>query len=154
MIIKTLNDTLQKKCLIGLTYFDVNGVQLKQTLLAGTVTSVDEEMGIKLNLLTVGSASNINNKSTKNNSAKKKSSKGKEAEFILPSNTSCWFTAPKGDFHTSVENVKITDPDYLITWDIYQTKAQKTEDGITDNIKDGEQQWWQWRPRTQKPQVG
>jgi len=149
MIIKTLNDTLQKKCLIGLTYFDVNGVQLKQTLLAGTVTSVDEEMGIKLNLLTADSTTN----------AKKKSSKGKEAEFILPSNTSCWFTAPKGDFHTSVENVKITDPDYLITWDIYQTKAQKTEDGITDtnikeNAKDGEQQWWQWRPRTEKPQVG
>jgi hypothetical protein len=144
MIIKTLNDTLQKKCLIGLTYFDVNGVQLKQTLLAGTVTSVDEEMGIKLNLFTLDSATNTN----------KKSSKGKEAEFILPANTSCWFTAPKGDFHTSVENVKITDPDYLITWDIYQTKAQKTEDGITNNIKDGEQQWWQWRPRTQKPQVG
>jgi len=149
MIIKTLNDTLQKKCLIGLTYFDVNGMQLKQTLLAGTVTSVDEEMGIKLNLLTVDSTTNTNNKSNK----------GKEAEFILPANTSCWFTAPKGDFHTSVENVKITDPDYLITWDIYQTKAQKTEDGITDtnikeNAKDGEQQWWQWRPRIEKPQVG
>ena len=144
MTIKTLYDTLQKRCLIGLTYFDVNGVQLKQTLLAGTVTSVDEEMGIKLNLLTLDSATNANKKSTK----------GKEAEFILPANTSCWFNAPKGDFHTSVENVKITDPDYLITWDIYQTKAQKTADGIKDNIKDGEQQWWQWRPRTQKPQVG
>jgi hypothetical protein len=149
MIIKTLNDTLQKKCLIGLTYFDVNGVQLKQTLLAGTVTSVDEEMGIKLNLLTLGSASNTNNRSTK-----KKNTQHKEAEFILPANTSCWFTAPKGDFHTSAENVKITDPDYLITWDIYQTKAQKTTDGIKDNIRDGEQQWWQWRPRTEKPQVG
>jgi len=149
MTIKTLNDTLQKKCLIGLTYFDVNGVQLKQTLLAGTVTSVDKEMGIKLNLLTLDSANNHDNKSTK-----KTRNKGKQAEFILPANTSCWFTAPKGDFHTSVDNVKITDPDYLITWDIYQTKAQKTTDGITDNIKDGEQQWWQWRPRTQKPQVG
>jgi hypothetical protein len=144
MIIKTLDDTLQKKCLIGLTYFDVNGTQLKQTLLAGTVTSVDEEMGIKLNLLTIDSASHTNNKGNK----------VKEAEFILPANTSCWFKAPKGDFHTSLENVKITDPDYLITWDIYQTKAQKTADGITDNIKDGEQQWWQWRPRTEKPQVG
>jgi len=149
MTIKTLNDTLQKKCLIGLTYFDVNGVQLKQTLLAGTVTSVDEEMGIKLNLLTLDSVKKNHNKS-----ANKTSFKGKKAEFILPANTSCWFTAPKGDFHTSVENVKITDPDYLITWDIYQTKAQKTADGIKDNIKDGEQQWWQWRPRTQKPQVG
>jgi len=144
MTIKTLNDTLHKKCLIGLTYFDANGVQLKQTLLAGTVTSVDREMGIKLNLLAL-SPENI---------SKKKSSNKKAAEFTLPANTSCWFTAPRGDFHTSIENVKITDPDYLITWDIYQTKAQKTVDGIKDNIKDGEQQWWQWRPRTQQPQVG
>jgi len=149
MIIKKLNDTLQKKCLIGLTYFDVNGVQLKQTLLAGTVTSVDKEMGITLNLFSAEADINAGNKS-----AKSKEAKNKAAEFILPANISCWFTAPKGDFHTSVENVKITNPDYLITWDIYQTKAQKTDDGVKDNIKDSEHQWWQWRPRTQKPQVG
>ena len=89
-----------------------------------------------------------NNKSINNNSAKKKSNKGKEAEFILPSNTSCWFNAPKGDFHTSVENVKITDPDYLITWDIYQTKEQ---DG--NSKKDSQQQWWKWYPRTEEPVV-
>lgn len=148
-MLKNLNDTLQKKCLIGLTYFDVNGEQLKQTLLAGTVKSVDEEMGITLILFIKKSA----------DAAKNKKAKEKEAEFILPADTSCWFKAPKGDFHTSVENIKITDPDYLITWDIYQTKAQKTADGakgtdVKNNIKDGEQQWWQWRPRTQKPQVG
>jgi len=149
MIINKLNDTLQKKCLIGLTYFNVNGEQLKQTLLAGTVTSVDEEMGITLNLFSAEADTSAGNKS-----AKGKEAKNKTAEFILPANISCWFTAPKGDFHTSVENVKITNPDYLITWDIYQTKAQKTDDGVTDNIKDSAHQWWQWRPRTQKPQVG
>jgi|GEM_PF-358387 len=149
MIIKKLSDTLQKKCLIGLTYFDVNGAQLKQTLLAGTVTSVDEEMGITLKLLSAEVATITGNKS-----AKGKDAKNKAAAFILPANVSCWFTAPKGNFHTSAENVKITDPDYLITWDIYQTKAQKTDSGIKDNIKDAEHQWWQWRPRTQKPQVG
>jgi len=144
-MIKKLEDTLQKKCLIGLTYFDVNGEQLKQTLLAGTVKSVDDEMGITLILFINKSAD-----TAKNNSAKKK-----EAEFILPADTSCWFKAPKGDFHTSVENIKITNPDYLITWDIYQTKAQKTADGAKkSDIEDGEQQWWQWQPRTQKPQVG
>jgi len=147
MIIQNLNDTLQKKCLIGLTYFDASGEQLKQTLLAGTVTSVDEEMGITLRLFSASSTSATDNKQDK-------SAKDKAAEFILPANISCWFTAPKGDFHTSIENVKITNPDYLITWDIYQTKAQKTDDGVKDNIKDSEHQWWQWRPRIQKPQVG
>lgn len=138
-MLERFEDTLQKKCLIGLTYFDVNGEQLKQTLLAGIVKSIDDEMGITLSLFTIKSKKNI---------------KKPEAEFILPADMSCWFKAPKGDFHTSVENVRVTDPDYLITWDIYQTKAQKTADGVKDNIKDGEQQWWQWRPRTQKPQVG
>jgi len=147
MIIKNLNDTLQKRCLIGLTYFDASGKQLKQTLLAGTVTSVNEELGITLCLLKDNSTTHTKNKQDK-------SGKDKDAEFILPGNLSCWFKAPKGDFHTSIENVMIINPDYLITWDIYQTKAQKTDDGVKDNIKDSEHQWWQWRPRIQKPQVG
>jgi hypothetical protein len=144
MIIKKLDDTLEKKCLIGLTYFDASGEQLKQTLLAGKVISVDEEMGITLRLFSTSITQD----------KPEKTANDKSAEFILPANLSCWFTAPKGDFHTSIENVKITNPDYLITWDIYQTKAQKTADGVNENIKDGEQQWWKWQPRTEKPQVG
>ena len=143
-MINKLEDTLQKNCLIGLTYFNVDGEQLKQTLLAGTVKSADKEIGITLTLLDSSSV----------DASSADAAKHKSAEFILPADVSCWFTAPKGDFHTSVEQVKITNPDYLVTWDIYQTKAQKTTDGAENGIKDGEQQWWQWRPRTQMPQVG
>jgi len=52
-MLKTLEDTLKKRCLIGLTYFDIDGKELKQQLLAGTVTAVDAEMGITIKLLTV-----------------------------------------------------------------------------------------------------
>lgn len=136
MTINSHSDILQKQCLLGLTYFDVTGKQLKQTLLAGTVISVDEEMGITLHLHA--------NNSTNNE-------KAKAAQFILPANLSCWFKAPKGNFHTSTEGVKLSDPDYLVTWDIYQSKAQNTKNN--DNNHDGEQQWWQWQPRTENPRV-
>jgi len=131
-MLKALEDTLNKSCLIGLTYFDVSGKQLKQTLLAGRVKSVDKEMGITLSLLGASLDKEPANKSS--------------AEFILPANLSCWFKAPKGDFHTSQTDVKITDPDFLVTWDIHQTKD-------TSSKQEGEQQWWQWVPRTADPKV-
>lgn len=130
-MLKTLEDTLQKTCLIGLSYFDIDGRELKKQLLAGTVTAVDAEMGITIKLL----SDNTNDQK-------------KDANFIIPATLSCWFTAPKGDFHTSHEQVKIKDPDYLVTWDIYQTK--KPEDA---KAQEGVQQWWKWYPRTQDPQV-
>ena len=134
-MLKTLEDTLQKRCLIGLTYFDIDGKELKQQLLAGTVTAVDAEMGITLKLL-----------------AADKKGENKEANFIIPATLSCWFKAPKGEFHTSHEQVKIIDPDFLVTWDIYQTKPQSKHQ---DDKKAGEgvQQWWKWYPRTEDPTV-
>jgi len=51
--------------------------------------------------------------------------KNTAANFILPTDLSCWFTAPKGEFHTSQRGVKIINPDYLVTWDIYQVKDKK-----------------------------
>ena len=51
-MLKTLEDTLTKSCLIGLTYFDFDGNELKKQLLAGTVMAVDAEMGITIKLLT------------------------------------------------------------------------------------------------------
>ncbi len=131
-MLKTLEDTLKKSCLIGLTYFDIDGKELKKQLLAGTVTSVDAEMGITLELLTDDSNDN------KNKTA---------ANFIIPATLSCWFNAPKGEYHTSHNGIKIINPDYLVTWDIYQTKAQD------DKQQDGEQQWWKWYPRTEDPVV-
>ena len=124
---------INKTCLIGLSYFDVEEKLLKQTMLAGTVLSVDSEMGITVALL-------HSSEKTKENTP----------NFILPNNLSCWFIAPKGDFHTSQPGIKITDPDYLVTWDIYQTKPQQEP----DKSSDGEQQWWKWVPRTEAPKIG
>jgi len=133
-MLNTIQDTLHKNCLIGLSYFDVKGNKLKQNILAGHVIKVDSSIGITVELSTSQSESKgINDK----------------AHFILPTELSCWFTAPKGEYHTSQVGVKIINPDYLVTWDIYQTKNQKES-----SSQDGEQQWWQWQPRVQKPNVG
>tara|TARA_B110000881_G_C18577183_1_gene519352 strand:+ start:1309 stop:1725 length:417 start_codon:yes stop_codon:yes gene_type:complete len=136
-MLKTPADTLKKTCLIGLTYFDLDGKELKRQLLAGTVVAVDAEMGITVALLSEG-----DNASAENTKSKK------QANFIIPATLSCWFKAPKGDFHTSHEQVKIVNPDYLVTWDIYQTKKPKDE-----KAQEGVQQWWKWYPRTQDPMV-
>ncbi|MEY8201299.1 MAG: hypothetical protein RPS47_18835, partial [Colwellia sp.] len=108
-MLKAIEDTLNKSCLIGLSYFNVQGEQLKQNILAGRVIEVDSEMGITIELST-------SEPSTSNNDKKQR------ANFILPIDLSCWFTAPEGEFHTSQKGVKIVNPDYLVTWDIYQTK--------------------------------
>jgi len=109
--------------LIALSYFDITGKVLKESVLTGIVKSVDKDIGITLKL-------------SSNNDT--------EAEFIIPGDLSCWFVAPKGEFHTSQAGIKVINPDYLITWDIHQTK---------DNTPDGEQQWWQWQPRCIKPNI-
>lgn len=142
-MLTSLQQTLNKTCLIGLSYFDKEHNLLKQSMLAGTVVSVDKEMGITVELLvaTDNSLSKVAQTNAKQNTDKK------SAQFMLPANLACWFIAPAGDFHTSTEGVKITNPDYLVTWDIFQTKSQ-------ENIADGEQQWWQWQPRTTAPQIG
>lgn len=125
-MLTTLEHALDKTCLIGLSYFDVNNQLLKQQTLAGKVNSVSKENGISVVL---------------------KGSKGSDKlpEFIIPADLSCWFVAPKGDFHTSIEDIKVTNPDYLVTWDIHQSRGDKQE---------GEQQWWQWVPRAQTPNYG
>ena len=137
-MLKAIEDTLNKSCLIGLSYFNVQGEQLKQNILAGRVIEVDSEMGITIELST-------SEPSTSNNDKKQR------VNFILPIDLSCWFTAPEGEFHTSQKGVKIVNPDYLVTWDIYQTKQKQSE---SSDKPDSEQQWWQWRPRTQSPNVG
>jgi len=138
-MLKHIEDTLNKSCLIGLTYYAVQGDELKQNILAGRIVKVDNEIGITVELTT-------NDKNT-------------GAHFILPTNLSCWFNAPKGEFHTSQKGVKIINPDYLVTWDIFQTKEQTAKEqgkGVItkSSPEDSEQQWWQWRPRTQPPNVG
>ncbi len=140
-MLKKIEDTLNRSCLIGLSYFNVQGEQLKQNILAGRVVNVDSEMGLTIELF----ANNVPS-----------TSPPKKVHFIFPTDLSCWFTAPKGEFHTSQRDVKIVNPDYLVTWDIYQTKKQEVQDKdpVAERSQESEQQWWQWQPRTQPPNVG
>ncbi len=122
----TLETTIEKTCLIGLTYFNAEGEMLKQSLLAGKVSYSDAEKGIGIALfekegLDLGSK-----------------------QFLIPTDLSCWFTAPKGKFHTSVEGVTLTNPDFLVTWDIYQSRRIESDEQM---------QWWEWKPRIEQPSV-
>lgn len=146
-MLRTIEDTLNKTCLVGLSYFDAQGEQLKQNIISGRVIKVDSEMGITIELPT------LNNERNKKGNVNK-SAKSQTAHFILPTDLSCWFNAPKGEFHTSQAGVKIVNPDYLVTWDIYQLKDKQNEDKTKKTVQDSQQQWWQWRPRTQAPNVG
>ncbi|EDP99079.1 hypothetical protein [Shewanella benthica] len=143
----TLETTIEKTCLIGLTYFTAEGEMLKQSLLAGKVSSCDAEKGIGIALF------------------EKEKSDQASKQFLIPTDLSCWFTAPKGKFHTSVEGITVTDPNYLITWDIYQTRSYKQESDEGEAAKpisdkqsgkqgDEQMQWWEWKPRTEQPKVG
>jgi len=145
-MLTTIEDTLNKTCLIGLSYFNVQGEQLKQNIIAGRVIKVDSEMGITIELSSLGDKPNDKNKPDK--------AQSQHAHFILPTDLSCWFNAPKGEFPTNQAGVKIINPDYLVTWDIYQLKDQKNSEKTPKSSQDSEQQWWQWRPRTQSPNVG
>ncbi len=140
----TLDDLVNKTCLIGLTYLNVQGDLLKQVQLAGTVISVHEENGIAIQLdnqekpesliiavdSVVDSASGLN--------------KQDEDLFVLPPSLSAWFVAPKGHYKNADNNIDIENPDYFVTWDIQQKQ---------DDSNDGEHEWWSWEPRTIPPQV-
>jgi len=125
-----LTDTHNKTCLIGLSYFDLQGEPLKQSQLAGKVIKSDAEEGISIELFTAGEQD-----------AKKGAEKS--AVFILPPTLNCWFVAPAGSY--PVQSTKIENPDYLVTWDIHQTQKDTEE---------GQHEWWEWVPRTVPPQVG
>ncbi len=128
-MLHSIEQTLGKTCLIGLSYFDLDENLIKQSILAGKVKAAGHEKGIEVVLLT----------------AELEVKKTPQAPvFIIPADLSCWFVAPKGNFHTSDARISLSDPDYLVTWDIYQTKQGKQE---------GEQQWWKWFPRTTSPQL-
>ncbi|MBL4606274.1 MAG: hypothetical protein JKY01_00370 [Pseudomonadales bacterium] len=121
-----LNDILNKTCVIGLTYFDGDNRVLKQSMLAGTVTSADEENGITVRLV-------------------KKNPKDEDSHFILPTSLAPWFTAPKGTYRDQNSSVLIADPAFLVTWDIFRTQEKKP---------DGDHEWWNWVARTTPPSVG
>lgn len=127
-----LNDLIGKSCLIGLSYFDDRGGLIKQSQLAGTVTKADPENGISVELQSTREDIQLQQEK-------------KPAIFILPPSLSCWFIAPQMHFQSDAHHIDIIDPDYLVTWDIHQTKESSAE---------GEHEWWDWVPRSVPPQVG
>jgi hypothetical protein len=122
----TLNELINKSCLIGLSYFNLQGQLLKQSQLAGTVIAVDLEEGISIELTPL-------------------EGNQKPPIFKLPPTLSAWFTAPAGNYRDSETGLTLKDPAYLVTWDIRKTK---------DNTTEGQHEWWDWQPRTEPPQVG
>ena len=131
--VMTLNDLINKTCLIGLTYFDSSGKLLKQSQLCGTVLKADAEVGISVQLKTLNSTREA-----------KLSSVEEPPVFIIPADLSPWFNAPAGTYRGPDNEISIIDPDFLVTWDIHQTKEPEDE---------GQHLWWHWLPRTSPPQV-
>ncbi len=129
----TLHDLVNSTCLIGLSYFDTEAQLLKQSQLCGTVIECDSDDGIAIRL-------------QPNSGSVSTHEPGQAAAiFRLPPVLEAWYKAPPGHYRNMEAGVDIDNPDYLVTWDIYQT---------TENTPEGEHQWWEWIPRTIPPQVG
>lgn len=122
--IMELEELINKTCLIGLSYFDVDQTLLKQVQHSGRVISIDKEEGISIQL-------------------DQQQSEDTKA-FILPPELSAWFIAPAGHYKNADCNIDIENPDYFVTWDITKTQESTPE---------GEHEWWGWEPRTAPPQV-
>jgi len=133
-----LDDLIDKTCLIGLTYFNTRGEMLKQLQLAGTVIAIDRENGITVRLHPTSRADPIPGDDAI------ASDGGKPANFILPASLNGWYRAPPGHYRDAERRLLIENPQYLVTWDIHQTKSDTPE---------GEHEWWEWLPRTVPPQV-
>ena len=130
----TLDIILNKTVLIGLSYFDKHGDLLQQRLLSGVVVESDPKKGIAIKL----------DHAIQATKAEDPAAQIAPQHFVLPSSLSCWFHAPQGEYHTSSSTAKVKNPDYLVTWDIYQKQ---------EAVEDGDHQWWEWQPRTEPPQV-
>lgn len=122
----TLNELLNKTCLIGLTYLNTQGEELKQAQYAGTVVAVDAEEGITIELFALQEGQAIRPK------------------FHLPPSLDAWFVAPKGHYKNAAFKIDIENPDYFVTWDVVKKK---------DDTAEGQQEWWEWHPRTAAPSV-
>ncbi|MES2091990.1 MAG: hypothetical protein V4532_18710 [Pseudomonadota bacterium] len=121
-----LTDLITKTCVIGLSYFDLQGELMKQTQYAGSVVKVDSEDGISVRLQHTDATV-------------------EQADFILPPNLDAWFKAPPGHYRHAPTGVDIENPDYVVTWDIHRTQ---------DNTAEGQHEWWEWVPNVTPPQVG
>lgn len=121
-----LEELIAKTCVIGVSYFDTNGELMKQTQFAGQVLTVDAELGITVQL-------------------RHSDTSVQQADFIVPPNLDAWFKAPPGHYKHAPSGVDIENPDYLVTWNVHRTQENKPE---------GQHEWWEWVPNTERPQVG
>ena len=121
-----IEDVLSKTCVIGLSYIGTDDEVLKQAQYAGTVTQVDREQGISVQL-------------------HHSDASVAKPVFILPPNLDAWFKAPPGHYRHPASGVDMENPDYLVTWSIYRTQEETA---------DGQHEWWEWVPNTAPPQVG
>lgn len=121
-----LQDLLGKTCVIGLSYFGLEGELLKHTQHCGTVTTVDAEQGISVQL-------------------RHSDPTAPQPVFMLPPHLSAWFKAAPGHYRHAESGMDMLNPDFLVTWNIYRTQSSRTE---------GQHEWWEWRPNTAAPQVG
>jgi len=128
-----LEDVLNKTCLIGVTYINTDGETLKEAQYAGTVIEVDKEEGIVVKLMAI-----------KDEKGESKTPEKDTPKFHLPPSLDAWFIAPEGHFKNAEFNIDIENPDYFVTWDIVKKK---------DDTEEGQQEWWEWHPRTVSPKV-
>lgn len=129
MLIVQLEDLLGKTCVIGLSYFGLDGELLKQNQCGGTVSAVDVEQGISVQLKHVDPTVT-------------------HPVFILPPNLAAWYKAAPGRYRHIESGLDIENPDYLVTWNIFRTQRNR------DHNTEGEHEWWEWLPNTVPPQVG
>lgn len=121
-----LQDLIGKTCVIGLRYFGLAGELLKQSQCAGSVSAVDPEQGISVQLQHSDPAV-------------------AQPLFILPPNLDAWFRAAPGHYRYAETGMDMLNPEFLVTWDIHRTQG---------NAAEGQHEWWEWVANTAAPQVG
>jgi hypothetical protein len=121
-----LEDLLERTCVIGVSYFDLDGSLMRQVQYAGQVHKVDAEHGISVHL-------------------RHSDPSVPSADFIVPPNLDAWFKAPPGHYKHPPSGVNIENPDFLVAWDVHRTQESTPE---------GQHEWWDWVPNVQSPQVG
>ena len=129
-----LEDLKDKTCLIGISYFDINGELIQQVQHAGKVVHVDKENGISIEL-SATTEKKKDNTTIATDSAR---------VFVLPNTLAPWFVAPSGVYRGPDQEVLIENPDYFVVWDVFRSKDRDAE---------GQHEWWEWRPQTTPPTV-
>lgn len=121
-----LEDLLGKTCVIGLSYYGLDGELLKQSQCGGEVGAVDREQGVSVQL-------------------RHSDPTVAQPVFMLPPNLAAWYKAAPGRYRHAETGMDMLNPDFLVTWNIYRTQR---------NTAEGRHEWWEWMPNAMPPQVG